>query len=617
MLGTSRILGVDIGASSVKLGEFNVTPTGGLQLVNFHWGELGIDSAQEDNRGPAIISTIQQLLKERKIRPGPAVISVSGQAVFTRFVKLPIVEEKKVLQIVKYEAAQNVPFPIEEVVWDYQLIGGAEAKELEVVLVAIKSDIIEELARHVEKAGLKTTMVDVATMSLYNAVRYNYGDMEGTTLILDVGARTANLIFIEKQKIFSRNMPIAGNTITQAIAAELQVTSAQAEDMKRRIGFVGLGGAYEDPSSEQAAKVSKIIRNVMTRLHAGISQTINFYRTQHGGSAPVRLLLSGGTSIIPYTDQFFREKLQIEVAYFNPFKTVELGPNVSREDLSMCAHFFGEVVGLGLRKMSECPIEVNLIPKSIVWRKSFERKYPYLTGTALCIVLAILCWVAYGRKVTALYERDISNIEVQVEKFRETMQDMDKEKQKFDEVGARLEQMKWIVNTRSQWPLLLNTLNSKLPSSDLWLTSFIPCGKGGAPAPIRREDGRFSVGPDDEMMMPGGPGRGGRGRPVPTEEPTPTRATPARAAATSPAAAGEVKSECIDIVGQGINDPNDSSKRYSLVHDFVSKLAATTNLFVVENVDAAMKVTPPPNEAPYVFSFSVQVKLKNPIQVRP
>src|ERR1051325_1168891 len=174
MFRSTRILGVDIGASSVKLGEFIVSASGGLQLANFHWGELGLDHTQEENRGPAIIATIQQLLKERKIRPGPAVISVTGQSVFTRFVKLPVVEEKKVLQIVKYEAAQNVPFPIEEVVWDYQLIGGSLSKELKVVLVAIKSEIIEELARYVEKAGLKPTLVGVATMALYNAVRYNY-----------------------------------------------------------------------------------------------------------------------------------------------------------------------------------------------------------------------------------------------------------------------------------------------------------------------------------------------------------------------------------------------------------------------------------------------------------
>jgi len=594
MFRSSRILGIDIGASSVKLGEFTITSAGGLQLSNFHWGELGLEGTQEDNRGPSIISSVQQLLKERKIRPGPAVISVSGQSVFTRFVKLPVVEEKKVLQIVKYEAAQNVPFPIEEVVWDYQLIGSSDAKELEVVLVAIKSDIIEELAKYVEKSGLKTMLVDVATMALYNAVRYNYGEMEGCTLLLDVGARTSNLIFIEKQKIFSRNMPIAGNTITQAIASELQLSFAQAEDLKRKIGFVGLGGAYEEPSSEQAAKVSKIIRNVMTRLHAGISQTMNFYRTQHGGTAPVRLLLSGGTCIIPYTDQFFREKLNIEVAYFNPFRSIDLGPNVKKEELSKCAHFFGEVVGLGLRQMSECPIEVNLIPRSVAFRKGMEKKYPYFGGVAACVVLGLLCWVMYARTVAKALDGQLDPLRQRVATYEKLARDIDREYKRYVEVNAKMDQMKYIVNGRTQWIEVLNTLNECLPDK-LWITKFAPQVGAAAAAPRRERPsgGRLVRDPEAGMM--------------PHEEERPQED-----------AAKPVKVEIIDLEGQGLNDISNEELKYKIVRDFVERLRDTPDMFVVEKgkEDDVFKVTPSA-ESRRVFNYSIKLKLAKPIQVRP
>jgi type IV pilus assembly protein PilM len=605
MFRSSRILGVDIGASSVKLGEFTTTSSGGLQLVNFHWGELGVEGGQEESRGPAIISTIQQLLKERKIRPGPAVISVSGQSVFTRFVKLPVVEEKKVLQIVKYEAAQNVPFPIEEVVWDYQLIGGTESKELEVVLVAIKSDIIEELAKYVEKAGLKCTLVDVATMALYNAVRYNYGDLEGCTLLLDVGARTSNLIFIEKQKIFSRNMPIAGNTITQAISSELQVPFGEADEMKRKIGFVGLGGAYEEPSNEQAAKVSKIIRNVMTRLHAGISQTINFYRTQHGGNAPVRLLLSGGTCIIPYSDQFFREKLNIEVAYFNPFKAIELGPHIKKEELSKCAHFFGEVVGLGLRQMSECPIEVNLVPKSVAFRKGLEKKYPYFAGVAVCIVLGLLCWVAYAKKVAAVLEDQLEPLKQNVDKFEKLDRQVTAEYKKFVEINTKVVQLEYIVNARTAWLELLNELNATVPEG-IWVTKFAPRAPAAAAPRQRRSEaaggGRFAR-PAAEGMP--------AGMPTP-EEP-----------AAAPAGDGgdqakPLKVEWIDITGQGLNDINNEEKKYAAVRAFVDRLR-DSKAFVIEKgkEDDAITGVPSSSDSKHVYQFALQVKLAKPIQVRP
>jgi type IV pilus assembly protein PilM len=610
MFRSSRILGVDIGASSVKIGEFSVTSAGGLQLSNYHWGELGVDSGQEDNRGPAIISTIQQLLKERKIRPGPAVISVSGQSVFTRFVKLPVVEEKKVLQIVKYEAAQNVPFPIEEVVWDYQLIGTPESKELEVVLVAIKSDIIEELARYVEKAGLKTQLVDVATMALYNSVRYNYGEMDGCTLLVDIGSRTSNLIFIEKSKIFSRNMPIAGNTITQAIASELQVSPAQADELKRKIGFVGLGGAYEEPSSEQAAKVSKIIRNVMTRLHANISQTVNFYRTQHGGSPPVRLLLSGGTCIIPYTDQFFREKLNIEVSYFNPFKSVDLGPNVRREDLSKCAHFFGEVIGLGLRQMSECPIEVNLIPKSVAFRKGMEKKYPYFAGTAACIVLGLLCWVVYAKKVADVLASQLQPLEQQVQKFDAFDRQVQREFKKFSEVNAKVAQLQWVVDGRGDWIHVLNSLSASMPE-DMWLTLFSPRSPigGGETRRAPQTGSRFGTG-DDEGMMPG-MGRGGRGGPAMPQ--------PEAQAETKQESKPQVaKVDSIDLEGQGVNDITSEGAKYKMVKDFVLRLRESGLFSIPEGQEEeVIKRVEPMSGNPALFQFRVEVKLAKPIQVRP
>ena len=103
--------------------------------------------------------------------------------------KLPSVDEEKIERIITFEAQQNVPFPIEEVVWDYQLVGSGVAEEIEVVLVAIKSDLLEDLNAAVEATGLQTRLVDVATMALYNAFRFNYSELTGCSLVIDIGAR--------------------------------------------------------------------------------------------------------------------------------------------------------------------------------------------------------------------------------------------------------------------------------------------------------------------------------------------------------------------------------------------------------------------------------------------
>ncbi len=120
--------------------------------------------------------------------------------------------------------------------------------------------------------------------------------------------------------MFSRSINIGGNTITANLAKEFQESFAAAEDRKKKDGYVSLGGAYADDKNADIAKEAKIIRNAMTRLHAEISRSINFYRAQQAGTAPQRIFLCGGTANLPYLREFFAEKFQLPIEYFNPLQ---------------------------------------------------------------------------------------------------------------------------------------------------------------------------------------------------------------------------------------------------------------------------------------------------------
>ncbi len=181
------------------------------------------------------------MLGELQIKGGDVNYTVAEESVFTRFVNLPPVGEEKIERIVFFEAQQNVPFPIDEVVWDYQQVGGSADEQVQVILVAIKADLLDEINRAVEATGLRTSIVDLATMALYNAFRYNYPDLSGCSLLVDIGARTTNLLFVEPGKIFTRSVPIGGCSVTSAIAKEFNEPFAAAEFRKKRDGFVGPG----------------------------------------------------------------------------------------------------------------------------------------------------------------------------------------------------------------------------------------------------------------------------------------------------------------------------------------------------------------------------------------
>src|SRR5438552_14762846 len=212
-----------------------------------------------------IVASLREMLDELRIKSGNVNYAIAEQSVFARFVKLPSIEEEKMERIISFEAQQNVPFPINEVVWDYQLVGGGAQEQIQVVLVAIKADLLDEINGAVEETGLRTSIVDVATMALYNAFRYNYSGLSGCSLLVDIGARTTNLLFIEPGKIFSRSIPIGGSSITTALAREFNEPFAAAETRKRESGFVSLGGAYADPADVDIARMSKTIRSTMTR----------------------------------------------------------------------------------------------------------------------------------------------------------------------------------------------------------------------------------------------------------------------------------------------------------------------------------------------------------------
>src|SRR5712691_3659816 len=329
------------------------------------------------------------MLTEKGIKAKTVNVCAPGFHVFSKFVKLPPVDAGKVTQIIQYEAQQNVPFPLAEVVWDYQILGTAASGELEVLLVAVKSDIVEGLFRVAAEAKLRLNLCDASPAALCNAFRYNYGDLEDCTMLLDIGAKTSNLLFFEKGKVFSRSINLGANSITQDFANESKLKFDPAEKIKIEEGFVSLGGAYEEPENPHQAAISKIARQFMTRLHIQVNQTMQFYRGQQGGSAPARLFLSGGASIMPYTAQFFAEKLNVPVEYFNPFRNVDIDPSINLEDLARVAHSLGEVVGLGLRNLAHCPVELNLMPESTLSWVQFNQKKPYFIFTAFSLVLVV------------------------------------------------------------------------------------------------------------------------------------------------------------------------------------------------------------------------------------
>ncbi len=617
MLKGNSFLAADFGAGSLKLAEFEINEAGGLVLKQYVIKSLGLEGSQETKREAVVLKALQEAIAGFGTKAKGINVCAPGFHVFSKFVKLPPVDSGKVTQIIQYEAQQNVPFPLAEVVWDYQILGTTPGGELEVLLVAIKSDIVEGLFRTTEANGLRLDICDVSPAALCNTFRYNYGELEDCTMLLDIGAKTSNLLFFEKGKVFARSINLGANSITQDFANEAKLKFDQAEKIKIDEGFVSLGGAYEEPENQHQAAISKIARQFMTRLHIQVNQTLQFYRGQQGGSAPQRLYLAGGASLMPYTAQFFAEKLNVPVEYFNPFRSIQIDPSINLEDLSRVAHSLGEVVGLGLRNMANCPVELNLMPESTLRWQSFNQKKPYFIATLASLALMALAVGFLFNKLATVKRDKLADLEPKLnqlrskdQQFRGAYKDLKKQLQVADQYSE------WI-SERAQWSLVLHEVREALIRTEeatkiqfgtdtgVWvekMNSFTPLAAGdsglfgsvmGTPTP--------TVSPEmSEVYMR----RYGRAEEDIYRPPTPEGIGTEAATNT----VGTIKLECRAVSLKQI----DASANNKLAFAFQDELKRSP---LVDPQGTQLDPSISEDEATGTFSFGITLALKRPLKL--
>ena len=473
MAAPKGILALNLGTQTISLAEFQRNADGGLTLSRLKQGEILGDPSADPTRAAQTKLQVEQIVGELGVKGRSVNYAIASHVIFTRPVTLPSVgDATQVEQIVAFEAQQNVPYPIDEVVWDWQLLDAGDGGQVEVILAAIKSDLLDEINTSAQAGGLKPAVVEIAPMALYNALRYNYPDAEGCTILLDIGSRTTNLLFCEPGKIFPRRLNIGGSSITTAIAKDFGISFSEAETRKVNDGFVSLGGTYAEPDDAEIARISKITRNQMTRLHQEIARSITFYRSEHGGSQPVRVLIAGGTASLPYIREFFQEKFPgMEVDYFNPLRNVTVADTANTDEVARATHTLGELVGLALRALGNCPMELNLRPASVVKEGKRAAQRPYLIAAGACILSALGAWWQYYENAASRTDEVTEKLKQKAAPLAALDRDIKAAQGEVDALIKSVQPLAQVAQEREYWVNLLADLNSKVPKDFIWITS--------------------------------------------------------------------------------------------------------------------------------------------------
>lgn len=512
---------LEIGAQSVTMAVF--TPTGrGFALSRYARRDIVLDPVEEGMRMDYVSNAIGELVNELRVTGKDVHNVVSGQQVFMRFIKLPALDVDDLAEQVGYEAQQHIPFPLEDIVYSYQELPDRGEGEREVLLVAIKKDVLDNLNNQVEGNHLRTRTVDCSITSLYNAFRVSYPDETEPIMILDIGAKTTDIIFSEAGRFFTRSVTAAGSFVTNSIAREFNMNFREAEKFKIAMGVVSLGNGHTDGMPEQEAALATTIRNAMSRLSSEVQRTINHYRAQYKGSLPVKAYICGGGSKIPYAVEFLSSSLNIPVEYLNPISAFSIGNRVDEQALAMDALCLGSVAGAAITGAGVGEFGIDLVPTSVGKERAEKKLIPKVVAAG-AIALAGAGFYAYAANAAANRAESALAGEAKRDEALALMNErVAKAENKYKSSEKAIDALSALYGMRAAYVDVMKQISARAASVKFWITEFSPLinytvndtelSEGSDVKGVRLIDMRRSVSASHETAISAPPDDGPKGR---------------------------------------------------------------------------------------------------------
>ncbi len=380
---------INIGNNSLKALRLRVAGDA-VEVIGFdniqHGKILTGSGVKPEEREELIALSLRQFVKQNDLGKDEIIVSVPSENSFARFVKLPPVEQKRIPEIVKFEAAQQIPFDINDVQWDWQIMTEADSPETKVGIFAIKSEVVNSLLEHFSNENLTVSYVQMVPMALYNYALYDQGDLikseSQATVIIDIGAENSDLVVCTPSTVWQRCIPMGGNAFTRAIADTFKLNFEKAEKLKRTAAM-----------SKYARQVFQAMKPVFTDLASEIQRSLGFYNSSNPNTKLSRVIALGGGTKMRGLLKYLRQTLQMPVERPDSFKKLAISSDVSAAKFHENVCDFGIVYGLALQGLGLGRIESNLLPRSIARSMAWAGKTKYFTAAAsLILLVSIMCF---------------------------------------------------------------------------------------------------------------------------------------------------------------------------------------------------------------------------------
>lgn len=384
MAAGKSVWAIDIGNNSLK--ALRLQQAGeNIEVIGLEYIEhpkiLSAEGITEEEKNKIIRAALNTFAQRNELGKDPITISVPGQTSFARFIKLPPVELKRVPQIVKFEAVQQIPFDINEVEWDWQLMTKKDSPDTEVGIFAIKNELIGKYLENFSAENIRVSYVQMAPIALYNYAVFDRKDLDNAdknaVVLLDMGADNTNLVVCTKSGVWQRCIPLGGNNFTKTISETFKLNFEKAEKLKR--------GA---PLSKYARQIYHTMKPVLTDIGTEIQRSLGYYSSSHKNTSFTKIISLGGGLKLPGLNKYLQQTTQIPTVRPDAFERLLPAQNISSAKLHENICDFAIAYGLGVQALNIAKIQTNLLPAKIARSMMWAQKSKFFTAAAVILLVA-------------------------------------------------------------------------------------------------------------------------------------------------------------------------------------------------------------------------------------
>jgi type IV pilus assembly protein PilM len=512
------VWGIDIGQSALKALRLELVD-GEVVATAFDYVEHPKILSQPDADPDQLTrEALEKFLSRNTLHGDTVAISVPGQSGLARFVKLPPVEEKKIPDIVRFEAKQQIPFPLDEVVWDYQKIGSGAvsdgfAMETEIGLFAIKRDMVNRALQQFSEVDIEVQIVQMAPLALSNFMSYDLlkkggpGDDQPKTkgaerqcvVALDIGTDNSNLVITDGERvIWQRPIPFGGNHFTRALSKDFKLTFAKAEHLKRN--------ATKSPDLK---KILTSLKPVLNDFVGEVQRSLGYFTNTHRNATIMYMMGLGNAFRLPGLQRFLSEKLQLEVKKLQKMDRLGGESVVGAPAFSQNVLSFSTAYGLALQGLDLARLKTNLLPQDIRYERMVRAKKPWAVAAAASLLLAILvASFSYGLQFRAVDTDPKAPVGAAIAETKSVIDATKRDEADFNAAKTKVEDRERAVKNiiagqeeRLNWLLLNEYINASLPAPGERLDGKLKSTQGASYVVVDRSGKEHTFQQDDTLIV--------------------------------------------------------------------------------------------------------------------